>query len=631
MAVAPLLAPGGVEMRVVSQVASFTWGSWHVDWPEGYEPPDPPAEDRELGWIADLGGTEVEPFGRCWVSADAQIDATLGRSNVEDVLDAAKYRTSGEVFLETEIPFENLAGQLPYRDFNVNSFVPVRVGGRILENQLVTKVAESEDEQGRRTATVYLGGQKFQDREALRTANREIDRVIAQERREREDVVGAQFAAAQEYAREQVRLERVETDRKRKEALESSERAVKDFVLNEDKKVVSQAETIAGETLESAKRWAKSNAETVATNKASETLEKAQQALKNYSLEVDAKIGAQGELTRGLKELNDDYKSQQVKVSGLVQEQGALSSKLTSLSNDFSAKLGPNSSVMKAVNGQAEDAAVLDAMVKGTYHRKLSGSQFQEHQNTVNRVQSSFNKRQTSINSGFADLFKAQDQINAVNSAFQSKQHDINSGFAALFEAQAYTNDLQLAFNKEQVGINRTYDQMWLTQAILDLTQNYAIDYNRIVADAYAPKQFEITILSRASGRLVTGDRKIFSGSTFVNQTTISNPSGSEQSFYDVKVHLQPGLLGIGNALLSDSTSGISMSQFSPGVVVADSLNSQIWFSFGTGNTTQGKRIVGAFVPSSLSSGYRADLDKLTSSFESEKKKLRDEYKRRWG
>ena len=631
MAVAPLLAPGGVEMRVVSQVASFTWGSWHVDWPEGYEPPDPPAEDRELGWIADLGGTEVEPFGRCWVRADAQIDATLGRSNVEDVLDAAKYRTSGEVFLETEIPFENLAGQLPYRDFNVNSFVPVRVGGRILENQLVTKVAESEDEQGRRTATVYLGGQKFQDREALRTANREIDRVIAQERREREDVVGAQFAAAQEYAREQVRLERVETDRKRKEALESSERAVKDFVLNEDKKVVSQAETIAGETLESAKRWAKSNAETVATNKASETLEKAQQALKNYSLEVDAKIGAQGELTRGLKELNDDYKSQQVKVSGLVQEQGALSSKLTSLSNDFSAKLGPNSSVMKAVNGQAEDAAVLDAMVKGTYHRKLSGSQFQEHQNTVNRVQSSFNKRQTSINSGFADLFKAQDQINAVNSAFQSKQHDINSGFAALFEAQAYTNDLQLAFNKEQVGINRTYDQMWLTQAILDLTQNYAIDYNRIVADAYAPKQFEITILSRASGRLVTGDRKIFSGSTFVNQTTISNPSGSEQSFYDVKVHLQPGLLGIGNALLSDSTSGISMSQFSPGVVVADSLNSQIWFSFGTGNTTQGKRIVGAFVPSSLSSGYRADLDKLTSSFESEKKKLRDEYKRRWG
>ena len=203
MPVAPLLAPGGVEMRVVSQAASFTWGSWDVSWPDGFEPPDPPAEDRELGWVADLEGVEVEPFGRCFVRADAQIDATLGRSNVEDVLDAARYRTSGEVFVETEIPFENLAGQLPYRDFDVNSLVPVRIGGRVLEDQLVTKVEESEDEAGARSASVYIGGQKFQDREALRTRNREIDRVIAQERLERGDEIGARLAASQEYEREQ--------------------------------------------------------------------------------------------------------------------------------------------------------------------------------------------------------------------------------------------------------------------------------------------------------------------------------------------------------------------------------------------------------------------------------------------
>lgn len=233
MPVAPLLAPGGVEMRVVSQVAAFTWGSWQVTWPEGYEPPDPPAEDRELGWIADIGGDEVEPFGRCFVRADAQIDATLGRSNVEDVLDAAKYRTSGEVFLETEIPFENLAGQLPYRDFNVNSFVPVRVGGRILEDQLVTKVAESEDEQGKRTATVYLGGQKFQDREALRTANREIDRVIAQERLERGDEIGARLAASQEYEREQRGELKKYVDRRDEEDLASA----KEHAEDEDKKL----------------------------------------------------------------------------------------------------------------------------------------------------------------------------------------------------------------------------------------------------------------------------------------------------------------------------------------------------------------------------------------------------------
>lgn len=285
MPVAPLLAPGGVEMRVVSQAASFTWGSWSVSWPEGYEPPDPPAEDRELGWVADLGGTEVEPFGRCFVRADAQIDAKIGRSNVEDVLDAARYRTSGEVFLETEIPFENLAGQLPYRDFDVNSLVPTRVGGRILENQLVTKVEESEDEQGNRTASVYIGGQKFQDREALRTANREIDRVIAQERLERGDEIGAQIAASQEYEREQ-------------------RGELKRYIDTQDDKVSDYADGVAGA--------AERNAKTYAENED-----------KKLARAVDERIGINGTLTRQVKELNDDYTAKLGENGSVIADQAA--------------------------------------------------------------------------------------------------------------------------------------------------------------------------------------------------------------------------------------------------------------------------------------------------------------------
>lgn len=274
MPVAPLLAPGGVEMRVVSQAASFTWGSWSVNWPEGYEPPDPPAEDRELGWVADLGGVDVEPFGRCFVRADAQIDAKIGRSNVEDVLDAARYRTSGEVFLETEIPFENLAGQLPYRDFDVNSLVPTRVGGRILENQLVTKVEESEDEQGNRTASVYIGGQKFQDREALRTRNREIDRVIAQERLERGDEIGAQIAASQEYEREQRENLKTYIDEQDDEV----ERSAKTHAEDEDKKLARA---------------------------------------------VDERIGIDGTLTRQLQSLNDDYTAKLGENGTVIADQAA--------------------------------------------------------------------------------------------------------------------------------------------------------------------------------------------------------------------------------------------------------------------------------------------------------------------
>ena len=285
MPVAPLLAPAGVEMRVVSQAATFTWGSWSVTWPEGYEPPDPPAEDRELGWVADLGGKEVEPFGRCFVRADAQIDAKIGRSNVEDVLDAAKYRTSGEVFLETEIPFENLAGQLPYRDFDVNSLVPTRVGGRILENQLVTKVEESEDEQGNRTATTYIGGQKFQDREALRTRNREIDRVIAQERLERGDEIGAQIAASQEYEREQ-------------------RGTLKEYVDRRDGEVEQHADTVAGTAEQNAKTHAEDEDEKLARA-------------------VDERIGVDGTLTRQVEELNEDYTAKLGENGTVIADQAA--------------------------------------------------------------------------------------------------------------------------------------------------------------------------------------------------------------------------------------------------------------------------------------------------------------------
>lgn len=368
MPVAPLLAPGGVEMRVVSQVAAFTWGSWNVEWPEGYEPPDPPAEDRELGWIADLGDTDVEPFGRCFVRADAQIDATLGRSNVEDVLDAAKYRTSGEVFLETEIPFENLAGQLPYRDFDVNSFVPVRVGGRILEDQLVTKVAESEDEQGKRTATVYLGGQKFQDREALRTANREIDRVIAQERLERGDEIGARLAASQEYEREQ-------------------RGELKKYVDQRDGEVTEHADTAAGKAEDNAKEHA----------------ENEDRKLKRG---VDLIIGENGSLTRQVRELNDDY----------------------------TAKLGANGSV---ISDQAAHQRMLEGIVYGKPVSELTGTAFARQQQAVNEM----------------------------NAAFQGKQTTINEGFDYLF------------------GLNER----------INLAQDYTIAYNRIMAEAFTPRQVRLS------------------------------------------------------------------------------------------------------------------------------------------
>lgn len=452
MPVAPLLAPGGVEMRVVSQAASFTWGSWSVTWPEGYEPPDPPAEDRELGWVADLGGAEVEPFGRCFVRADAQIDAKIGRSNVEDVLDAARYRTSGEVFLETEIPFENLAGQLPYRDFDVNSLVPTRVGGRILENQLVTKVEESEDEQGNRTASVYIGGQKFQDREALRTRNREIDRVIAQERLERGDEIGARLAASQEYEREQRDTLKRYVDRRDGEVTTSAEEdaaakagaALSTARTDATKKAnsaQSQAESYARQQDLLKLREAKEYADEVVEDKAtSEQLEEARQALTDYREQVAAKIGEQGTLTKQME----------------------------SLSHDFEDKLGATGTVTEA---NAKHEKLLRGIVNGTDVAELDGTMFQQHQKLVNDMQVVFNARVSDNQQAFRDLF----------------------------DTQAGWNKLQEAFNKRQTGINDVYDAMWEEQQQRDLLQEYLIEYNRIMAESRQAHDFEIEVVVKGS------------------------------------------------------------------------------------------------------------------------------------
>ena len=661
----PPLEASGAAVTLVHPTATTVVGEWSVTWPDDMPEEQKPdlGPTRTFGYAHRLVSNPPR-FARRHVRRDVQIEAreVNGWSNAEAQMDAAGRELSGDVVFQRTLSGDDLCGLVPNVDFRQGDVVPLLVWGMVvsatctsIRHTLVDGVPVTE---------VGFGPGLLVDRHGLDEEMLQIDRQMRSE-----------AAGIHETLAKQLDEAKASSERHTKDVVERSERAVKEFVRDEDKKVVSKAETIAGETLESANRHADSaaggalesakrytnnevggtktyinneisgvrsytdgqirQAKGYADTVAGRAIKQAQDDLETYRGLVDAKIGAQGELTKGLKKLNGEYDSQRVKVADLVQQQGALSTKLTNLSNDFSAKLGPKSDVMKAVNGQQQDSALLDAMVKGTYHRKLSGSQFQEHQNTVNRVQSSFNKRQVSVNKGFTDLFKAQDQINQVNSAFQSKQYDINSGFAALFEAQAYTNDLQLAFNKEQVGINRTYDQMWLTQAILDLTQNYAIDYNKLVADAYAPKHFELP----SGSNTVQGDRGIFTVRfwSFNHFTIDKDPSRPGMTaFPEAKVYVQDGVYGFAVAELGFSREsniyGSPRSQILSGVV----RDGTIFFAAEVDgqevtDKTKVNSVFGSFVPSVMSSAYQSRLDKLTADFNAEKKKLRAEYKRRWG
>lgn len=185
MSIAPLIAPGG-SLTIASRMAAFTWGSWAVTWPEGYDAPPAPADDRELGFIAKLGDGHrpVERFGRAFVRADAQIDAVQHVSNVEKILDTAEKRVSGDVGFSRDIETAGLVGQVPGEDFTVGDLVPVRVWNRVLHGQLVTKVTHVGSVSEPVGWRVHVGDQLIYDADALRTASSEVERTIAQERRE---------------------------------------------------------------------------------------------------------------------------------------------------------------------------------------------------------------------------------------------------------------------------------------------------------------------------------------------------------------------------------------------------------------------------------------------------------------
>lgn len=196
MGLAPLIAPAG-SLTVASRVAAFTWGSWDVTWPEGFNAPEPPADDRALGFIAKLG-TEPARFGRDFVRADATVDAVERVSNVERILDAAEKRVSGDVSFSRDIETAGLVGQVPGVDFRVGDLVPIRVWNRVLPDQLVTKITQVGEVGEPVGWRVHVGDQLVSDSDALVTASSEVERTVAKERRERRGAVAqvSQVASA---------------------------------------------------------------------------------------------------------------------------------------------------------------------------------------------------------------------------------------------------------------------------------------------------------------------------------------------------------------------------------------------------------------------------------------------------
>lgn len=191
----PLVADGG-EMTVLRDLAAFSYGRWSVDWPESVPEDQRPVlpDDRDFGYASKL---KKDPgrFGRRFVRADVSITAQdfddagkpvpfSGESDVEQVLDDAAKRTDGDVFFEREITRAGLGALVPRVDFDVDSVVPVLIWGKTIPAP-VTSIEDVVESGAVVDYRVHVGGQLLQDDAARERANREVERTIAQERRER--------------------------------------------------------------------------------------------------------------------------------------------------------------------------------------------------------------------------------------------------------------------------------------------------------------------------------------------------------------------------------------------------------------------------------------------------------------
>lgn len=243
----PLVASEG-ELAVVYRTATYLWGAWNMNLPDGVE-----AEEfeygRAMGYVGDLDDDpDVEDLGaRRWVRADVTTDAVAKHSDVPAAFDAAERRTAGDVFFETDIGPSGLGRLVPNVDFRVGDVVPVLVSSKVIESP-VNEVRYESSPEGL-VALAHVGGQLTGQPAGLEAWNSSILATINQERenqrREREAAVAAARAEAKAAA------EREELERKKFESYVKT-----DFKYDVNQYALTTAESKSDAARKAAQKYA---------------------------------------------------------------------------------------------------------------------------------------------------------------------------------------------------------------------------------------------------------------------------------------------------------------------------------------------------------------------------------------
>ncbi|MGJ4108564.1 hypothetical protein ACN4DQ_07905 [Corynebacterium macclintockiae] len=186
----PYLIAESPQVTVLRSLASTAFGKVNVTLPDGVEMDSvftPSAPGNELGYVAALDSKKrVGGMFRRFVRADVDITAKgapAPASDVEQVLDEAAKRTSGEFFLESDITLAGLGDWVPLQDFQVGDLVDVEIWGMVVPMR-VTRIEPIVSDHSVVDWRVHVGGQLVSDEDALLAANATIHRVLVEDRRD---------------------------------------------------------------------------------------------------------------------------------------------------------------------------------------------------------------------------------------------------------------------------------------------------------------------------------------------------------------------------------------------------------------------------------------------------------------
>ena len=209
----PYLVADGAQVVVMRSLASTAFGSYSLDLPDGIELGDVwegAAPGNTPGYVASLDRKKrVGGMFRRFMRADVHItvpgdnpEVRAAASDVEQVLDEARDRTSGEFFLESDITGAGLGPWVPLQDFVVGDTVDVAVFGAVVPMK-VTRIEPTIDEAGYGGWLVHVGGQLVSDDVARVAENEQVHRALVDSRRELAGLEASARGASRAAARAQ--------------------------------------------------------------------------------------------------------------------------------------------------------------------------------------------------------------------------------------------------------------------------------------------------------------------------------------------------------------------------------------------------------------------------------------------